>query len=144
MRTTERGHHHRPFVITAIAVALGVSCPPQRVEAQSALRPQFDIEGSWQADASRPMQCFRSELDVTCVMVNQGFSHQLNLSYVAPTRLEGMVTRRNRSNGCITHMNIGITMLSAANFTLTWRALDANCDLQVGQSAGDPPYVRLH
>ncbi len=102
-----------------------------------------DIDGSWKADDARPMQCFRVETEVTCVMVNQGFSHRLNLIYTSPTILSGTIVRRNRADSCVTHMNAEVTMISGSSFTLKWTALDSNCDLMAGQSGIDPKYSRV-
>ena len=110
---------------------------------RATIQVQFDMEGAWRADETRPMQCFRAETDVTCIMVNQGFSHRLDLVYTSPTQLQGTVTRRDRSNTCITHMNIVISMASASTFTLRWTALDSSCDLSAGQASTDPTYTRV-
>jgi hypothetical protein len=104
---------------------------------------RYDIEGSWAADALRRPQCFRTGSAVSCVMLNEGFGHNFKLRYVAPTRLEGTVTRRDRTNSCSTELSIRITMASADAFTLDWRALDSNCDLAAGQGGRDPVYARL-
>ncbi len=107
------------------------------------LSVRYDIEGSWAADALRRPQCFRTGTAVSCVMLNEGFSHRFQLRYVAPTRLEGTVTRRDRTNACSTELGIRITMDSVDSFTLGWQALDSNCDLAVGQGGRDPVYGRL-
>lgn len=104
---------------------------------------QHDIDGSWKADESRPMQCFRVETEATCVMVNQGFSHRLDILYISPTKLSGTIVRRNRADSCVTHMNAEITMVSGSSFAMKWTALDSNCDLQAGQSGVDPLYSRV-
>jgi hypothetical protein len=140
---TKLGRSNLHGLWLACAVLLAGSVPAQ-ASAQSTIRPAFDLEGAWQADASRPMQCFRSETEVTCIMVNDGFSHEMHMLYVSPTQLEGVLVRRNRGNGCVTHMDIAITMLSSSSFSLTWRALDASCDLAAGQTGTDPAYNRVH
>jgi hypothetical protein len=104
---------------------------------------QYDIDGAWKADATRQLQCFRNDTDVTCVMANANYNHKFNLVYTSPTKLEGVVTRRNRTKPCVTHLGITITMTSATVFSLTWKALDSNCDLTTGQSASDPAYARV-
>lgn len=126
-------------------LTLGALLVGQDAAAQAPVR--FDIEGSWQADATRPMQCVRSGTSVgataSCLLVNQGFAHQFELRYVTPTSLGGNVTRRNRATGCVTRMSVTVVLQSESSFTLTWTALDSGCDLKAGQSGTDPMYSRL-
>jgi hypothetical protein len=126
-------------------LTLGALLVGQDAAAQTPVR--FDIEGNWQADATRPMQCVRIGTNVgataSCLLVNQGFAHQFELRYVNSTSLEGNVTRRNRATGCVTRMSVTVVLQSERSFTLTWTALDSACDLRAGQSATDPAYNRL-
>src|SRR5215204_4723300 len=45
---------------------------------------QVDIEGFWQPDVTRPMECIRSGMNVTCIMNNAGFAHLLTGTYISP------------------------------------------------------------
>jgi hypothetical protein len=124
-----------------LGVVLGV-VGPSTADAAT-IQVLYNIEGSWTAGPTRAVQCIRVGTEATCILVNQGLSHRINLVYTSPTRLEGLVTRRNRANSCVTHMRWEVTMTSANAYTARWTALDSSCDLVAGQSATDPQYTRV-
>jgi len=105
--------------------------------------PKFDIEGSWIADPSLPLQCTRDGVNVQCVLVNSGFSHSLVGAYIAPDLVVLDVTRRNRVDNCVTHLTTLFRLLSKDTGQSNWVALDSNCDLDAGQSGVDPIFRRV-
>jgi hypothetical protein len=140
--TSCNGRSYRRAPALAVA-ALAVAGYASWAHTAEAIPIQFDIDGRWQADPSRPMQCSRTGEQVGCTMVNESFSHSLNGWYTGPTSLHLTVTRRNRANGCVTYMDAYISMTSNDAFTLTWVARDNNCDLRAGQTGTDPTYYRI-
>ena len=129
------------MVLCALVLNVTALGLPALAEAQ--VQPAFDVEGVWQSGPIGTAQCFRDGSNVTCVLVNAGFSHVFVGRYVSPTRIAMQVTRRTRANGCTTAMSLTITMLSSGMFLETWIALDSTCDLRAGQSATDPTWSRV-
>lgn len=124
-------------VVTALPACLVV------ISTQSASAAiQFDIDGHWKTDNGWTMQCTRTGEQATCVMVNGPFSHVAVGGYISPTTLHMLVTRRNRTNDCVTHLDAYATMRSNDAFDVIWRASDSNCDLAEGQPGTDPLWTR--
>lgn len=126
-------------LLSCVAVATTLLASTARAD----VVPALEVEGNWIADSTRPLQCFRTGSNVECIMINAGFAHKAAGRYITPTIVQLALTRRNRSNGCITHMTSYLVLLSNNLAQVTWLANDSNCDLAAGQSGVDPEYRRI-
>ena len=101
-----------------------------------------DLNGVW-SDGIAPIHIHQHGRDVEFRYVTNDYDHTFRGHYVSPNGVEGAYTpRRNRTNNCTTTLAVHIDVEDANTFVLHWRALDSNCDLAVGQTGTDAPYVR--
>lgn len=131
--------HSRAAVFAIALAAAGYQSSIQKAQAEE----HHNIEGVWQADASRPMQCIQVGSSIGCIMVNSGFAHLLTGTYTGSASVRFDVYRRNRTDGCVTYMDATVVLPSEDSFVLTWIARDSNCDLHAGQTGTDPTYNRI-
>lgn len=136
-------HRHGPALRGAAALIALVLATALSTESSADIVPRYNIEGSWQADPTRPMQCIRTGLNVECTMNNPRFVHRLNGEYTGETSLRFTMERRDRQTGCVTELDALVSMQSADEFVLTWFARVDGCGLRAGQSGTDPTYHRV-
>lgn len=126
------------FAIAIIGVLAIIAIRVSEAPLYGQFTPAYDISGVWKSkDPGTPVY-FQNGIEVKGVYVNRGFAHFTTGRYVNPITIVGTVTRRNRSNGCVTQLSFTNTVTSADSMHSEVAGKDANCDLPAGwRGSGD-------
>jgi hypothetical protein len=95
--------------------------------------PAFDLTGAWHFAGGSTASFFQEATQLNFINISGGFSHSFPGRYIAPTRIEGIQHRVNRSTGCSTEMLLTVTAFDSNTVSVSGKALDSNCDLVKGQ-----------
>ena len=102
------------------------------VAASPEVTPRFDVTGIWKTGPySYPF--FQNDGEVKSILVANNFGHYYSGEFISPTQFKGIMTRRQKSNGCITMIEITYTMTSNNTMTEEQLYLDSHCDLPQGK-----------
>ena len=94
--------------------------------------PKFDVTGIWKTGPySYPF--FQNGSDVKSILVVKDFGHYFSGKFISPTKFKGIMTRRQKSTGCVTRIRITYTMTSNRSMNEQQLYLDSKCDLPKGK-----------
>lgn len=117
--------------------------PPPPPDAARLALATADFTGTW-SNGTAPIRIKQNGDSISFRYLAGQFDHRFVGRIVAPGEVEGQYSPRlNRATGCRTSLEVHLKMDSPRTFTLTWRALDSNCDLKAGQTGQDPGFTKF-
>jgi hypothetical protein len=129
------------FVVALVGVMAIIAIRLSETPVYGQFTPAYDVSGVWRCKDPGLADYYQNGIEVRAVIVNRGFAHLMSGKYVNPTTIEGVLVRRNRSNGCVTQMSFTFTLTSADSMHGEFAGRDANCDIPAG-SRSSTDYTR--
>jgi len=95
-----------------------------------------DITGIWKTSYGEMYNFSQDGAKVSCFFNNTTTDHTAEGKFVNSNTIRMTMTRKNKTNNCITYMKITIIVNSYGDemTSFTWEAMDSNCDLKSGQT----------
>jgi len=96
-----------------------------------------DISGLWKTSAGELYSFSQDGAKVSCFFNNTNFDHTADGKFVNKNTIRMTLTRKNKTNNCVTYMKITIILNDFGDemSSFTWESMDSNCDLKSGQTA---------